>query len=243
MKSIFNLSEIKEQLESQELNNFDSFDKSSQYPSQSNPSINPFQRDGESLKSEDMLNEYGQKSILNNSNFKQEGISNMSNTNMSGFSKNVFLDLGEEEPFSKVDNYDNNFIIEKAKSHQEMRYTSDLFNNKSFLKRRNSENNEFYKNYFMNEKELKKFIFNIKRRLKFLMKGVQNQHWKQNNLRKSIIEKNAPLAKEIKTKSNRVDLNLQVIINRSKNENLIKEKYLIEGHIAESTFSNTFKVY
>lgn len=242
MKSKFNKSDIKQQLNSQEKNNFDSFEKSSHYPSQSNPSINPFQRDDESLNFKDMQNEDDQQSILNNSNFQQKGISDLSNTNMSEFSKNVFLDFEENKSFSKVDTFDNNSQIGKAKSHQEVRYLSEIFNNKSFLKRKNSENNEFYKNYSMNEKEFKIFICNIKRRLKFLMKGINYQYSQQNNLKKKISNKNAILAKEIKIKSNKINLNLQVIINRSSNENLIKEQFLIKGHIAESTFSNTFKV-
>ena len=230
-------------IKSQEVNNFGTFDKDKIKATNKSPLINPFQRDpeAESVNSKESINPNCSGSIFDNPDAKEEIVSNMSKSNIS---ENVFFDFegkSMKEKFSRGNNSMNCGPM-KSKSHQEVSYSVDYFNMTNFLKQKKATIGEFYKHFLLTQREYVKFSHTLKRTLRWLMKGVRQSNMRSTNLRKSLIEKNLPLANEVRQKSDRVDLNLQVIINRSKDASLIKNRYLIKGHIAESTFSNTFKV-
>ena len=111
--------------------------------------------------------------------------------------------------------------------------------------------NEYYKYYIITEKERISFIMGLKNKLKHLMMSMEKQKrlqpsefWGQTQdaLNKSLVQRNKTIEENVRKQTDQIQLNLQVIINRSDDTNIIKNRYLIKSHIAESTFSNTYRV-
>jgi hypothetical protein len=147
----------------------------------------------------------------------------------------------------------------KTNSFQNVSNSVDYFNQKAFIKRRSQSNiksqnssNEYYLHYSLTDKQHSRFYIGLNKKLDSLMNLLNkekrmkpSQFWGQENnpLSKSLVLRDSNQEKQVREQSDQVELNLQVIINRSNDPNMIKNRYLVKGHIAESTFSNTFKVY
>jgi hypothetical protein len=162
---------------------------------------------------------------------------------------------------SKQMSEENNLLVNKMmnnNSFQNVSNSVDYFNQNVFIKRKSqmkiknqTSSNEYYKHYSVTDKEYNSFTKGLKRKLhqmtKLLLKENRmkpSSFWgqQQSSLSKSLVLRDKKEENEVREQSEQVQLNLQVIINRSNDPNMIKNRYLIKGHIAESTFSNTFKV-
>lgn len=212
----------------------------------------------------------------------QEATSNLSNTEVSDITGNIFLDgshgsdteMGNEyyldgnsdlgsqhEPKCRQMSDENHGALlsrlGKNNSFQNVSNSVDYFNQNAFIKRRSqarvkqqTSSNEYYKNYSVTDKEYASFTLGLKKKLKhwtrLLTKETRMkpaQFWGQKQgPPNTLVPRDRKLEERVRQQSNQVQLNLQVIINRSNDPNMIKNRYLVEGHIAESTFSNTFRV-
>jgi hypothetical protein len=170
-------------------------------------------------------------------------------------------DINLQEKRTKQMSEENNILVNKMiknNSFQNVSNSVDYYNQNVFIKRRSqmkvknqTSSNEYYKHYSVTDKEYTSFIDGLKRKLyhmtKLLLKESRmkpSSFWgqQQSSLNKSLVLRDKKEENQVREQSEKVQLNLQVIINRSNDPNLIKNRYLIKGHIAESTFSNTFRV-
>ena len=220
------------------------------------PLVKPGQQDAMSNMSNTAVSEITGNIFLNGSQESEGGLKH-------GDHSHGYLDLGSNNKIKikQMSEENHNILMNKmmkTNSIQNVSNSVDYFNQKVFIKRRNqmevkkqTGNNKYYKHYSVTDKEFDDFDKGVKNKLKNLMKFLlkekrmkSSQFWGQENnpLGKSLVLRNKELEKNVRNQSDEVELNLKVIINRSKDQKLIKNRYLIKGHIAESTFSNTFKV-
>ena len=172
-----------------------------------------------------------------------------------------YFDLGSQGKLhlKQMSEENHNILVNKMLkpgSIQNVSNSVDYFNQKVFIKQKSgmkaqTSSNEYYKHYSVSDKEFRSFEAGLTNKLKAFMTVLSkqkrmkpSQFWGQQDsvLGKSLVFRNEKLENDVRQQSNEVELNLKVIINRAKDENTIKNRYLIKGHIAESTFSNTFKV-
>lgn len=169
----------------------------------------------------------------------------MSNTFVSENTITIFLDLSmDSQEFSQSSGVINTFGGLKGSqmlSHS-VENSERGRGQKSRIRRMTGKNNLYYRHFHLNEGDHEKFMREIRGKLRWAHMATRQISQLGLGLSQSMINKNEPLATKVRQQSEKVELNLKIIINRSNDEKIIKNRYIIEGHIAESTFSNTYKV-